>query len=291
MPVVSVQLCLPPQPLEIFITGCQVRPELQKPTQEVTVMSHPGNLIPAELAEIIATHRALFGGYTMTAAPAEPAAPAAGAAPVVPAAPAVPPVVAPIVPAVTPPPAVVPPVVTPPANETETDKIARLERDLAAARQEAGKSRVNAKAAAAEEARTALVNELGKALGLVKDDTPTDPAVLQQQIAATGTENATLKAQAQAAETRLVAILAAITAGANPVALLDSNSFLKALDGLAPTDTEKITAAITAAITANPLLNAQVASKSGPEFTGGPGGLTKPTTLEEAVAAKLAAAS
>ena len=39
-------------------------------------MSHPFTMptIPADLAEIIATHRSLFGGFTMTATPPEPPA-------------------------------------------------------------------------------------------------------------------------------------------------------------------------------------------------------------------------
>jgi len=242
--------------------------------------------MPAELAEIIATHRGLFGGYTMTAPAAEPVTPAA---PVAPAAPVVAPPVAPVTPAVAAAaPAAPAAPVTPPPAETPEQTIARLTAEVAAARAEAGKTRVNAKQTAADEARAALVQELGKTLGLV-ENTPTDPAQLQQQVAAVGTENTSLK-------TQQAALLAAVALGANPVALLDSNSFLKSLEGLAPTDSEKINAAITAAVTSNPALKttaqaAPVVPKSGPEITGGPGGPNKPTTLEEAVAAKLAAAS
>lgn len=235
----------------------------------------------AQLAEIIATHRGLFGGFTMTAPAVEPVTPTAPVAPVVtpPVAP-VTPVVTPIAPAVTPAPAA--------SAETPEQTIARLTTELTAARGEAGKTRVNAKQAAADEARTELAQQIGKALGLVKDDTPVDPAKLTADLAAVGTENATLK-------TQNAALLAAVTLGANPVALLDSNSFLKSLEGLAPTDSEKITAAINAAITSNPALKttapaAPVVPKSGPEITGGPGGPSKPTTLEDAIAAKLAAA-
>lgn len=161
---------------------------------------------------------------------------------------------------------------------------------IADLRKENASSRSNAKQQAATEARNSLVQELGKALGLVKDDTPADPKELQAQIATIGGENTSLKAQAQAAETRQAALLAAITQGANPVALLDSNSFLKSIEGLAPTDTEKINAAITAALSTNPSLKATPAvTKSGPEINGGTGGQGKPTTLEEAVAAKLGA--
>lgn len=238
-------------------------------------MPIPGITMPPELAEIIAVHRGLFGGFTMTATEGGEDAQAttddaatqtetgdqSGAQ-----------------------------AASEPATETAEQTIARLTSELSAARAEAGKSRVNAKQAAADEARTQLVTELGKALGLVKDDAPTDPAALQQQIAATGAENAALKQAAQFAETRQVALLAAAAQGANPAALLDSNSFLESIKGLAPADTEKINAATKTAIENNPTLKAQ-AAKSGPEFTGGTGGQAKPTTLEEAVAAKLGATS
>ena len=244
-------------------------------------MPKPGNpfVVPGmdpELAELINVHRGLFGGFTMTAPPAEPPAqtPAEPAAtqqpPATPAAPQAP----------TPP--------TPGSNLP--DDVEALKAMIADLRKENASSRSNAKQQAADDARNSLVQELGKALGLVKDDPPADPKALQAQIATIGGENTSLKTQAQAAETRQAALLAAITAGANPVALLDSNSFLKSIEGLAPTDTEKITAAITAAISTNPSLKAApVAPKSGPEINGGTGGQGKPTNLEEAIAAKLGA--
>lgn len=237
-------------------------------------MPNPGITMPPELAEIIAVHRGLFGGFTMTATEggegaSQSTTDTAGAQTGTQA-------------------GTQAGEQSDTTTETPEQTIARLTSEVASARAEAGKSRVNAKQAAADEARTALVNELGKALGLVKDDSPTDPAALQQQIAATGAENAALKQAIQAAETRQAALLAAAGQGVNPAALLDSNSFLESLKGLAPTDTEKITTAITAAVTANPALKAQ-AAKSGPEFTGGPGGQAKPTTLEDAVANKLGA--
>ena len=232
--------------------------------------------MPPELAEIIAVHRGLFGGYTMAADEGGESASQPDAGGTDDAAQAG----------------------TEAAGEgtqdakTETAEqtIARLTSELSAARAEAGKSRVNAKQAAADQARTDLVNELGKALGLVNDDEPADPAALQQQIAATGTENTELKAQLVASDTKLAALLAAASQGVNPAALLDSNSFLASLKGLAPTDAEKINAAIKTAIENNPTLKAQ-AAKSGPEFTGGPGGQAEPTSLEDAVATKLGTSS
>ena len=244
-------------------------------------MSQPGNPfdagMPPELAEIIDIHRGLFGGYTMMADGADAGAADAGLQGASGAQDAQ------------------------PSDgqsdaqngvqqESDADKIARLTSELTAARQEAGKSRVNAKETAAAEARNQLVQELGKALGIVKDDTPPDPAVLQQQYAAIAYENGSLKGQLQASETKLAALITAAAQGINPAALLDSNSFLKSIEGLAPTDADKIAAAIKTASDQNPTLKAQ-AAKSGPEFNGGTGGQAKPTTLEEAVAAKLGATS
>lgn len=222
--------------------------------------------IPADLAEVIAVHRDLFGGWTMTAAAPEgaPAAPAEPpATPSQPAAPAAP-----------------QPPAQPPAGETPEQTIARLTAELTSARQEAGKSRVNAKQAAAEEARQSLVQELGKALGLVKTDEPVDPAKLTAQL----TEQ---QATAAAAQVQLAVFKAAAKHGADAESLLDSNSFLRSLDGLAPTDADKIDAAIKAAVDANPKLKtAPVAGRSGAEFAGGTGETRKqPTSLDAAVRA------
>ncbi len=231
-------------------------------------MSIPGITMPPELAEIIAIHRGLFGGFTMTATATEGGDGAATTADTQTGEQATDQSGAQSA--------------TDTATETAEQTIARLTSELSAARAEAGKSRINAKQAAADEARTQLVTELGKALGLVKDDTPTDPAALQQQIAATGAENAALKQAAQFAETRQVALLTAAAQGANPAALLDSNSFLESIKGLEPTDAEKINAAIKTAIDNNPTLKAQ-AAKSGPEFTGGTGTAGKPKNLADAI--------
>lgn len=232
----------------------------------------PSLTIPADLAEIIATHRALFGGWVMegdasTGATGTDAGDGAqqqaqgdqGGQAQQP--------------------------TQPPAGETPEQTIARLTAELTSARQEAGKSRVNAKQAAAEEARNSLVQELGKALGLVKaEGEQVDPAKLTAQL----TEQ---QATAQAAQVQLAVFKRAATHGADPEALLDSNSFLRTLDGLAPSDADKIDAAIKAAVEANPKLKAaQAAGRSGAEFAGGTGEQRKqPASLDAAVRAAYSA--
>jgi hypothetical protein len=202
---------------------------------------------------------------TAPAATAAPnAAPAAPAAPAVPAAPA--------------------PTPTAPAAEDTAATIARLESELTAARKDAGKSRVTAKQQAADDARNELAQQIGKALGIVKDDAPADPAQLTQQLAAE-------QAKARQTAVELAVYRTAPAAGANPDALLDSRAFADAVAALDPTDTDAIKAAITAAVTANPRLAGQQSpagpARGGAEFNGPPAAERKPATLEQAIAARM----
>lgn len=148
-------------------------------------------------------------------------------------------------------------------------------------RAEAGAARTTAKANAAQEARDALVQDLGKALGLVKDgDTPPDPATLAAQL----TEQQTA---ARTAQVELAVYRAATTTGADPAALLDSRTFLDSVKDVDPADAAAITAAITKAITDNPRLKTvQAASKSGADLTGRTGETTSktPKNLADALA-------
>lgn len=158
---------------------------------------------------------------------------------------------------VTPPTAAEPPEpVTPPAPatppapdappETPDQTIARLESDLKKANVEVTKSRVNARATAAEEARTELAQQVGKALGIIPEDV-IDPAKLTAQVAASG-------AEARRAQVELAVYRAADAAGGDPSALLDSRAFLDTLANADPNDATAITAAITTAVEANPRL-------------------------------------
>lgn len=146
--------------------------------------------------------------------------------------------------------------------------IARLERDLTAARQEAAKGRTTAKQRAADEAVQRVTQEIGRALGLVKDDEPADPQQLTRQLA---------DAQAKARETavELAVYRAAGEAGADPDALLDSRKFADAVANLDPADRDAIGKAIRDAVEADQRLAAKQPTgpaRGGAEFNGAPSG-------------------
>ncbi|MCX4827181.1 hypothetical protein OG746_26695 [Streptomyces sp. NBC_01016] len=160
----------------------------------------------------------------------------------------------------------------PPAKKDGDDDpaatIARLQKELKTANGEAAKARTTAKKSAADEARTEIVQELGKALGLIKDDdkTPPDPAVLKQQI-----EQATAAHRETAVE--LAVYRGAAKHGADPDALTDSRTFLKSIGDLDPGDEEfakKVNAAIKQAVTDNPKLKAasQAPARTSSDFSG-----------------------
>lgn len=132
-------------------------------------------------------------------------------------------------------------------------------------RSENGDARTNAKAAAAEEARKQMAQEIGKALGLVKSDEPVDPAKLAAQVE---------KATAETADTKRELAVYRLSGknGGDPDSLLDSNSFMRSIAGLGPTDEAKIAAAITEAVKGNTKLAAapRAGSRSGTD-TGGTG--------------------
>lgn len=165
-----------------------------------------------------------------------------------------------------------------PQNDDPAATIARLESDLAAARKEAAKSRTVAKENAAAEARNALAQDIGRALGLVQDDTPPDPAQLTQQL----TE---VQQQARQAAVELAVYRNAAAAGGDPTALLDSRTFAASLDGIDPTDAAAVQAAIAAAVTANPKLAvAPRAGRSGGDMGGAGGSGDQAHTLDKQIA-------
>ncbi|MGY4990909.1 hypothetical protein [Streptomyces nigrescens] len=174
---------------------------------------------------------------------------------------------------------------TPPApaeGEDTAATIARLESDLAAARAEAGKSRVTAKQRAADEARTQLAQDIGRALGIVPDGEEADPAQLTAQLTAS-------QAQARQTAVELAVYRQAAEAGGDADALLDSRAFAASLDDIDPADTAAIQAAIEAAVTANPKLAAAPAgpARGGAEFTSPPAAEQRPKSLYDAIAARL----
>ena len=164
------------------------------------------------------------------------------------------------------------------------DDPAVLKGMIADLRRENGSARTNAKAQAADEARTALVQELGKALGLVKDgEQAPKPEELTAQVQAA-------QQAARAAQVELAVHRAAGTHKADPSALLDSRAFLAKVADLDPTADdfgEKVTAAIKQAVTDTPtLLAALAAGASSVDHAGGSGEARTrtPKPLADAVA-------
>lgn len=120
-----------------------------------------------------------------------------------------------------------------------------------------------------QSAQQGQLDAIAKALGLKPDDTPPDPAKLAQQIAEE--QGKTSEAAAQAAATaRQVEIYRLAALGkheGNPVALLDSSSFLNTMKDIDPTDEAAVLEAVKAAIEKNPSLKSTPAA---PPFPGGP---------------------
>lgn len=200
-------------------------------------------------------------------------APPAGA----PGAPETPPATPPAPPAPPTPPPAQPPA-TPPeppaANDVQSlpDWAQKMIGDL---RNEAAGNRTKAKTA--EEERAELLASIAKAIGNGEDETP-DPAKLTSDLEATRND-------ARVARVEAAAVRAAVKAGANADALLDSRSFIDAIAGFDPasdTFSTDLESAITKALEANPTLKTagQAPGKSGADHTGDPGGKHRFTVAE-----------
>jgi hypothetical protein len=178
----------------------------------------------------------------------------------------------------------------PTSGETLPDDPEALKAEIARLRRENGAARTNAKATAADEARTALVQELGKALGLVKDGQAAPTAdQLTAQVQAS-------QADARTARVELAVHQRAATHQGDPAALLDSRAFLAKIADLDPTGedfTTQVDNAIKAAVADNPKLKAApVATSSSVDHAGGTGeGAKKPTSIEGAATAHYAGRS
>lgn len=162
------------------------------------------------------------------------------------------------------------------AGESPWNDPAKAQAEIERLRSENAKARTNAKQQAADEARQSLAQQIGKALGLVKDDEPADPAQLTQQLTATA-------AEAKQAKLELAVFRAAATSGANAAALLDSRSFLSKVESLDATDEAGITAAIAAAVQNDPRLKATpgAAPVGGAQQVGGGSAQTRIYTREQ----------
>ncbi|MFE7128953.1 hypothetical protein [Streptomyces sp. NPDC057617] len=154
------------------------------------------------------------------------------------------------------------------AEEDPAAELGRLRKELKSANAEAAKARTTAKKAAADEARSEITKELGKVLGLIKDDdtAPPDPAALTAQI-----EKATAAHRETAVE--LAVYRGAAKFGADPDALTDSRTFLRSIKDLDPADegfAKAVNAAIKTAVEANPKLKAagQAPTRTSANFSG-----------------------
>lgn len=140
-----------------------------------------------------------------------------------------------------------------------------------------------------KDAQQGQLDGIAKALGLKPDDTPPDPAKLAAEIEAEQGKTAAAETRANAAERQLAVFKAAVDHGANPVALLDSTSFLESIKDIPPGDAEKVGEAIAAAVEKNPLFKASPTPNT-PPFPGGPrpSAPARAGSLGEAIANKLA---
>jgi hypothetical protein len=142
---------------------------------------------------------------------------------------------------------------------------------IADARKDAGDARTNAKQTAADEAKAEVAQIIGKALGLVKGDPLTAEELAKEVV--------TAKDTARSAQVELAVYKASGTHQANPVALLDSRTFLAKVAELDPSKTgfdAKVADAIKDAVKDHPELKATLAAaRSSVSHAGGTGEGTK----------------
>lgn len=162
----------------------------------------------------------------------------------------------------------------------------QLQNMVRALRKENAKDRTAAKQKAADAAQASLVQQIGKALGLIKDDddTPTADDLTRQL-----TAEQDAKRSAQAA----LAVYRAARGIADPDMLTDSKRFHDALDGVDIADQQAVTDAVKAFVKDHP----QYAGTRAPQAGGANtidhpagSGETPPqsTSLDQAVARALA---
>lgn len=156
-----------------------------------------------------------------------------------------------------------------------TATVKRLEKELADARKDAGKARTDAKKQAADDAVKALTQQLGKALGFVKDDAPPDPKALADAIAQKDTTISEKESALRAKDVELAVWARADKLSAKAGQLLDSRSFVKQIAELDPSAkgfTTALDQAIKDAVKDNPAFAATApAGKSGGDLSGGTG--------------------
>ena len=171
----------------------------------------------------------------------------------------------------------------PPAADDEQSGSQADDPKLKAARDEAAQNRIKAREAASE--KDQLIQTLGKALGLVKDDDEQGKGPDAEALAAQVEKSQT---EATEAARELAVYKAAATNGADPSKLLDSRSFLNSIKDVDHGDEKALGAAIKAAVDNNKsFASARVAGASTADTASGPGGGSTPKadmSLADAVA-------
>jgi hypothetical protein len=188
-----------------------------------------------------------------------------------------------------------------PASEADTEPAKDDPKDVSAlpdwaqklikdARADAGKARTSAKQQAAEEARTQLMAEISKTLGLNTDGEPTVDT-LTTQLEELRAEKAKLEAAQTEHAYRDIVRTAANAVNADAEALLDSGSFRDAVadelgDEFTDDEMTKAVAKVAKEFAAKPrFVKTAAPARSGGEITGGPPPATKqrPQSLNEAL--------
>lgn len=168
---------------------------------------------------------------------------------------------------------------------------------LRKARDEAYTNRVKARdaekaATAAAEEKDALIQQIGKALGLVNDgeDEAPDADALTRQLTEQSTALEAVTGERDDARRELAVFKAAAKAGGDPEKLLDSRRFLDSVKDVDPTDTAAVTAAVKDAVASNPdLASRRERGASTADTASGPGGGSAPkaeVSLHDALAAR-----
>lgn len=171
------------------------------------------------------------------------------------------------------------------AQDDDADKGSQADDPkLKAARDEAAQNRI--KAREATEQKDALIQQLGKALGLIKDDDGKGEGPDAEALAAQVEKS---QAEATSAARELAVYKAAASKGADPAKLLDSRSFLSSIENVDHTDDKAIGQAIKTAVDGNKSFAlARAAGASTADTASGPGGGSTPKadmSLNDAVAA------
>lgn len=178
---------------------------------------------------------------------------------------------------------------TPPApsNEKGGQPIDSMEdalKVIADLRAENAKARTAAKEAAAEQARTELIQKLTATLGLTTDDEEDTPSP-EEAASRLAAEVEQERTAARTAALELAVYRAATAAGANADRLLDSRSFTATISGLDPADTQAIADAVANAVDSMPELR-QVQATGPTRTDHAPGGQdsANPLNVSDAVA-------